>query len=746
MGWASPVSPRPSGKASARVIRLGRRRLPEWSHEFASARVIRLGRVLGALLLIPALGACQRGPDEPGKGRPSAEAALASLAAGLSRLDLADAPVDLAAPVPAPTASPPTGAGSAAGPATGSATGSPPETAPATESPPGTATATESPPGTTPATGSPPPTAPATGSVARPAAATGPSPGASRPATDPATADLAAAVEAMDGIAPEVTVGSPTYPPDIDVATSTLHVRWAFPAGDWAYDVPVTLRFRDGQWRADWSASLLHPRLDGTHRLVHLRLPAKRAGIVGSDGQLLIDEVTVVKVGIDKTFVDAGQWETSAKALATRLGLDPAAFAQRVLDSGPKAFVDAQTFRQDEVPDILDIAGARGVEDTAWLGPSPGFLTEVVGTVHEATAEDIAASSGRLAQGDLVGAGGLERTFDQQLAGVPGDQVYVAPRGDDYGAATVDTILFETAPVAGTPLQTSFEVATQLKAQQALAAVGQPAAAAIIRPSDGAILAAAVSPQTSGRPDATLNHFPPGSTFKVVTALALLRHGLTPDSPVDCSPVATVGGLAVRNYTGFPAGYLGSISLQTAFAQSCNTAFVNQAGLLGDHDLLNAAASLGAGVDYDAGGLLYGTVPIPDSEAMTGQMTIGQGGVLMSPVALGAVAASVAAGHTVVPWMVASLKPQPSGAPLTGDEAAALQRLMAYAVTNGLAANLQGTALGAKSGTAEYGQGNPLPTHAWMIAYTGADRAVAVWLQDGGGSATAGPVVLALLS
>jgi len=210
--------------------------------------------------------------------------------------------------------------------------------------------------------------------------------------------------------------------------------------------------------------------------------------------------------------------------------------------------------------------------------------------------------------------------------------------------------------------------------------------------------------------------------------------------------MATVGGLAVRNYNGFPAAYLGSISLQTAFAQSCNTAFVNQAGLLGDHDLLNAAASLGAGVDYDAGGLLYGEVPIPDSEAVTGQMTIGQGGVLMSPVGLGAIVSSVAAGHTVVPWMVASLKPQSTGAPLTGDEAAALQRLMTYTVTNGLAANLQGVAVGAKSGTAEYGEGDPLPTHAWMIAYTGADRAAAVWLHDGGGSATAGPVIAAMLA
>jgi len=380
------------------------------------------------------------------------------------------------------------------------------------------------------------------------------------------------------------------------------------------------------------------------------------------------------------------------------------------------------------------------------MGPTDDFMVEIFGQLRQATAEEIETSGGAIGLGDLVGAGGLEKTFDAQLRGTPGDQIYLAPRGDDYGAATTDTILWATAPIDGQPLETSFDISAQIKAENALATVGQPAAAVIIRPSDGAILAAAISPEANGEPDATLNHFPPGSTFKVVTALALMRHGLTPDSAVDCSPQAEAGGTTIANYDGYPAAYLGTITLEQAFAQSCNTAFVNQVGSLGDQDLLDAAASLGAGIDYDAGGLLYGTVPIPDSAAMKGQMAIGQGGVLMSPVAMGAVVASVAAGRTVVPWMVASLKPEPQAAALTSAEAQALQRMMAYTVTNGLAASLQGTAQGAKSGTAEYGEGDPLPTHAWMIAYTGNDRAAAVWVKDGNGSATAGPIIKALLA
>ena len=77
-------------------------------------------------------------------------------------------------------------------------------------------------------------------------------------------------------------------------------------------------------------------------------------------------------------------------------------------------------------------------------------------------------------------------------------------------------------------------------------------------------------------------------------------------------------------------------------------------------DLVAAAGSLGVGVDYDAQApAFYGQVPKPDSEVKKAQEFIGQGGVLASPLAMAGLAASVASGHTVVPWLVASAKPAP---------------------------------------------------------------------------------------
>ncbi|MDR1450444.1 MAG: penicillin-binding protein [Propionibacteriaceae bacterium] len=568
-----------------------------------------------------------------------------------------------------------------------------------------------------------------------------------RGATSP-TADAAAITEEMDGFLPAVVPGSLSYSDDQTTAVGTLLYTWPFPSGGWEYEAPVNLSYDGANWIGYWEPAVIHPRLDAANRLVHTRQAAKRAGLTGQGGQALIEETTVVHVGLDKMNTPPEQQEASARALAEGLGLDPAEYAAKVAAAGAEAFVEAVTFRQNEVPDVFSILGARAVKDTALLGPTSGFLQPVAGTAGEAWAEDVEASDGAILPGDAVGHSGLQATFDEQLRGTPGDTVFLAARGAeaDIGTPAASDILHVKAPADGQALATSFDLALQLKAEAVLAGAGQPAAAVLIRPSDGAILAAASSPESAGQPDATLNHYAPGSTFKIVTALALLRHGDTPDSRVQCSASADAGGLVIHNYTGYPAAYLGSIPLVTAVAQSCNTAFVNQVGRLAAEDLTAAAASLGAGVDYDAGGLNYGSVPLADSEAMKGQEVIGQGGVLMSPAAMAGVIASVAAGRTTVPWMVASLKPKPAAEPLAAAEAAALQTMLAATVTDGLAGILRGVAAGAKSGTAEYGEGDPLPTHAWMVAYTDHDLAGAVWVHDGGGSATAGPLLAQLLS
>jgi cell division protein FtsI/penicillin-binding protein 2 len=291
----------------------------------------------------------------------------------------------------------------------------------------------------------------------------------------------------------------------------------------------------------------------------------------------------------------------------------------------------------------------------------------------------------------------------------------------------------------------------QSLAERLLADVGPSSALVAIKPSTGAILAAANGPGTDGYNTATYGQIAPGSTFKSVSSLALLRAGLTPDSPVTCSDSVVVDGKRFENYDDYPSSALGTIPLRAAIANSCNTAVIAERGELGDRDLAAAAASLGLGIDHDLGFRAYFVqVEPPASETEAAADLIGQGTVLASPMAMATVIASIQAGETVVPRLVRSVEVSvPDEAePLTRQEATQLRGLLRAVVTSGSGSGLldvPGPPVIAKTGTAEFERDGDLLTHAWMIGAQG-DLAVAVFVDLGSsGSGTAGPILEAFL-
>ena len=97
-----------------------------------------------------------------------------------------------------------------------------------------------------------------------------------------------------------------------------------------------------------------------------------------------------------------------------------------------------------------------------------------------------------------------------------------------------------------------------------------------MQPSTGEILAVAqnAAANAQGAPALT-GQYPPGSTFKVVTATAGLERGLiAPGQPVDCPGVFEIEGRAIRNSHDFA---LGTVDSTLAFAKSCNTTFASLA-------------------------------------------------------------------------------------------------------------------------------------------------------------------------
>ncbi|WP_235738869.1 penicillin-binding transpeptidase domain-containing protein [Nocardioides alcanivorans] len=315
-------------------------------------------------------------------------------------------------------------------------------------------------------------------------------------------------------------------------------------------------------------------------------------------------------------------------------------------------------------------------------------------------------------------------------------------------------MLHESDPADGQPLQLTLDVPLQELAERILADVGPASALVAIDPASGDILAAASGPGGDGQNTATYGRYAPGSTMKVVTALALMRSGLKPGSMVDCPATTVVDGKTFKNYDDYPASSLGRITLREAIAQSCNTALVGLAEELDDDGLEEAAAALGLGVDHDLGFPAYfGQVPPPEGKTEKAADLIGQGKVLASPMAMATVAASVRAGHTVLPSLVDGneVEQVEPAVPLTAAEAKALRGLMRAVVTDGSGRFLDGMGadLGAKTGTAEHGTpdaGGELPTHVWMIAQR-KGMAVAVFVEDGAsGSQTAGPLLQQFLA
>ncbi len=564
-------------------------------------------------------------------------------------------------------------------------------------------------------------------------------------------AELDTIYAGMDGIAPTVEVAGVEYSAQ---GTATVDLDHFYDIGleGWRFQTLAALELVDEEWVATWSPQIIHPMLTSDSRMRHLRTLPKRAPINDNQGLALVEERTLYQVGIDKSVLTEPEWSTSAAQLAALLEIDPEAYTAKVLAGGEKQFVIAATVQQEAIsPSISDVPGSYVAETTAPVAPNSTFAASLLGTTGFPTAEQVEASGGDVLAQDTVGRSGLQSRYEERLRGVPGIRIDLVGRSSesDPGAAEEfeERPLFVQEESMGEALQLSLDRELQLRAEEVLAGQAGLAALVVVRPSDGALLAAANSPAAGVYPQATFGKFAPGSTFKVVSALALLREGMSPSSSVECPARLEVSGHAFGNYTGYPTSQTGRITLERALAHSCNTAFAAAAGDVTPEELHAAAASLGVGTDYDAGFTSnFGTVEPNNSPIDRAASMIGQGQITMSPLGMAGVAASVASGRTVIPWLVAGEQATPDGVALSAEETAQLQQVMQAVVTEGSGKVLGGVMTGAKTGTAEWGPVGDYKTHAWMIAYN-ADYAVAAFVEDGeSGSGTAAPLILELFN
>ncbi|MDL4815636.1 penicillin-binding transpeptidase domain-containing protein [Actinomadura opuntiae] len=397
-------------------------------------------------------------------------------------------------------------------------------------------------------------------------------------------------------------------------------------------------------------------------------------------------------------------------------------------------------------PARADIKAADG---SSLAGSPSGSVQQLTGPLGPATAEAAGKLGAPYRKGDTVGADGLQKQYEKRLAGTPALAVQIV----DAGGKPVKT-LKRFGGADGKPLTTTLDPKVQTAAGKALGAASKPASLVALRPSTGEILAVANKPGGYNR--ALMGRYPPGSTFKVVTAAALVAGGMSPSTKVPCPATTTVGGRSFHNYKHED---FGTVALREAFAHSCNTTFARLAvDKLGEKRLAQVASQFGFNAPVIAG-LPAVRASFPDAKDDTAfaAASFGQGEVLTSPLNMAAVAGAAASGVWRSPRLVdASLagqavdaggrKPEPPHR-LEPAVKSALHSLMPAVVSEGTASGVDfpsGTA--GKTGTAEYGSGTNPPTHAWFIGYRG-DLSFAVIVEGGGtGAEAAAPIAASFLN
>jgi cell division protein FtsI/penicillin-binding protein 2 len=574
------------------------------------------------------------------------------------------------------------------------------------------------------------------------------------------TTDAAAAKALLEQTAkdlPEATLTAKVGRVSVEDTTATVAwtATWDLPAApDWRYDASLDLRKSGEEWRVVAEPTAVHPELgEGQHLDLTRSLP-DRAPITDAAGAPLFTPTEVVNVGVDPSKVtDLG---ALAAGLSAATGIAADQIVADVQKAQPNQFVPVITLRRPDFEairaQVFDLPGAVFPTETRLLAPSSRFALALLGRVGAATAEVLEETKDddgepRYAAGDQLGLSGLQRAFQERLTGTPGFTVSVVSTDENTGDQGRE--IAKVDPKPGEPLQTPLVPAIQTAADAAVAGQALPTHLVVVRPGTGEILA--VSSNEAADPgNALRGHFPPGSSMKTMTATALLTAGaVTPDTPVPCPGTTTVDGREFENEDQFD---LGTVPFTEAFAQSCNTSFIQLAMGLPDDALANAAASYGVGSDWQLPiGVFSGSVPADATGTTKAADAIGQGQVLMSPLQMALVAAGIASGTPAPPVEVVGADPAGLAPEGPGQQVLdALRPMMRQVVLTGTARQLAGRGeVYGKTGTAEFGDKTPPDAHGWFVGYQlhGAqgDIAFAVLVEGGQSSSAAVGVTDAFL-
>ncbi|MGZ3142997.1 penicillin-binding transpeptidase domain-containing protein [Lentzea chajnantorensis] len=491
-------------------------------------------------------------------------------------------------------------------------------------------------------------------------------------------------------------------------AEASVSLDWDLGKGrHWSYPTKFEVRREGDAWKVRWATSVPHPKLAPQQTVKLTELRPDPAPVLDRDGTPLLSPERVVSVLLVPK--EAGDVAAVARALGEALNpLDKAITQQSITDGAAKT-PEGQAYQvaalrdpdyQSVKPKIYELPGVRFSSQTSLLAPSRTFGSQVLPAIRKAVEDEIAGHTGfRVA---TVNAQGAE----------------------------VDE-LHQQAPEPAKAIGTALSRIVQTAAEDAVEPLQQPTMLVALQPSTGDVLAVAQNEAADAQGALALTgRFPPGSTFKAVTALAAVQSGqATADTPLPCPGKTTIAGRrVVPNSNEFEKG---TIPLRSAFAFSCNTTFAQLAVDMPADLLTNTALSLGLGVDFDIQGLttITGSLPPAQDVVERAEDAFGQGKVLASPFGMALVSASIVKGSMPTPQLVRGKETKADKQPAPPTALDPVRQMMREVVDYGTAPQLKpyGDVRG-KTGTAQFGDG--VHSHGWFMGYRG-DLAFATLVLSG---------------
>ena len=518
-------------------------------------------------------------------------------------------------------------------------------------------------------------------------------------------------------------------------------------------------------WKIKWNYNLIFPEMTEKSEFVREIILPKRGEIFDRNKNPLAVKGEVVEVGIQAAKVE--DQKILIEKLTQIMDVDDSEIINSLerYPDNPEWFSPLKTLTWKDYKEVEEklrpISGVFFRKKESRIYPYGEITAHLTGYISEISNKEIESSEEiNYTSGELIGKSGLEKAYEKKLRGKNGYILYLQKNDNSKE-------LMRKKPVDGENLVTTLDMVLQEKAWKALD--DRTGAVVISDPKNGEILAMISSPSydpnqfvlgmsqsnwekiQDNKESPMLNRaiqglYPPGSTFKIITAASALDSGIVEtDTAFDDQGELKIKGNVVRNYQN---EIFGKHTFKEALTYSINTTFAKVALELSKERFIEYVnkfefeKNITPGLNVKSSSI--GEISSEVDLAWTG---LGQAQVLTNPIQMNRIIAIVAnQGENISPSLIKNnLENKNSRQIIAKENINELEKMLINVVEKGTGknANIEGIEIAGKTGTAEIGSEDK-KSHAWFVGYAPVNNpelAITVFLENGGvGGRDAAPI------